>query len=172
MKKNLNKDTLNILKNSNNDAVIVALKSLINKGNDESLNTVVDVYINVDNSELENLIFELFLQVNDKIFAKKMIYLLHYDFEQSRKSKIISFFWQSKINFVDYLDEFISLMDSNVYEYLIESFTVIEEIVESNEIDKEKLNNYIDKLKSYIAGKEKSVKLLLTQLINVISEKL
>ena len=172
MGKILNNDSQNILKNNNIDTIITMLKSLISKGNSESFDVVVDVYINVNDVYLENLIFELFLQINDKNFAKKMIYLLDYDFEQSRKSKIISFFWQSKINFVDYLDKFIPLMDSNVYEYLIESFTVIEEIIEENEIDKERLNNYITQIKSYITGKEKGVKLLLTQLVNVISDKL
>jgi hypothetical protein len=63
-------------------------------------------------------------------------------------------------------------MDSNVYEYLVEAFTVIESIIEENDIDKKELNDYVIRIKSYITGKEKSVKLLLAQLVNVMSEKL
>ncbi len=168
MAKNTNLNYNNILKNTNSDDVINILKSLINKGDNVSLDIVIDVYKNVNNKNLEKLIFELFIIVNDKKFAKKMISLLDYNFEQQKKVKLISFFWQSKMNFIDYLDKFIFLTNTNVIEYLIELFTVIERIIDENEINNKKLDDFANQIKTYIHGKEKPVQLLLAQLVNVV----
>lgn len=168
----LSKEAKIILNNNNIDSIIVAIKSLINKPSQKSYNLIIEVYVNLENIEYEKHVFELLTQVNDVKFIKPLISLLNIDLPDEKKARVVSLFWQSKLNFIDYLDDFVLLMNSKSQLILIESFTVIEELINKNIVSESKLNDIIKQIKSYITGKEKIVKLLLTDLVNVVSERL
>ncbi|MBI9068190.1 MAG: hypothetical protein JEZ09_12930 [Salinivirgaceae bacterium] len=124
--------------------VTKAITDIRNHGNNELLKALIKLYDKNDDKELRNTIAGVFNDLKDQKAGELIIQSIRENSNKDVKKMLISSCWQSRLNYMDYLELFIDIVLCEDFILSFEAFTVIENIEEKTTAErKNKLINYI-----------------------------
>jgi hypothetical protein len=126
MEKEQNKILSEQLKSANKELIIETIKSLRNEGNDEVLEILIQVYLNQKDLEINEAIYRFFCDLKNQPSAETVIRLIKNPEYHQAKKMLVSSCWQSRLNYIIYMETFIAMVFNEPFELAFEAFTVVE----------------------------------------------
>ena len=131
------------------EEILEKISNIEKTGNVKDIPFVLDNLFNND-SEISNKCFKILSDIKikeaNKILAEKLLSANNEDDIR----KLLSIFWQTGLDFGEYLEHFFDIAIKYNLETSMEAMSVIENIYHNNRIDDKKLSEGIDKLKKYV----------------------
>lgn len=126
MEKAQNKVLAEQLKSANKELILDTIKSLRNDGNNEVLELLTQIYLNQTDNEISQAIYRFFCDLKNQPSTEKVMQLIkNQEYHEARKM-LVSSCWQSRLNYITYLETFISMVLREPFELAFEAFTVVE----------------------------------------------
>jgi len=167
-KLNLNAALINFLESDNEEVLLEALIEIRANGDITIAPILIDILNKVDRLTISNEIVNLLVDIRDL----KIITILLEEIESKKHEKIldkiVSVCWQSGLNYANYISVFSKLVANAPIIVAIEAFTVVETNIEN--LNHEQIHEQIDLLKSEIKNCNNDNKVLISELIGVLSE--
>ncbi|PKP08423.1 MAG: hypothetical protein CVU09_15875 [Bacteroidetes bacterium HGW-Bacteroidetes-4] len=126
MENGQNKILAEQLKSANKELILDTIKSLRHDGNDEVLEILTQIYLNQTNNEISQAIYRFFCDLKNQPSAETVIRLIKNPEYHQAKKMLVSSCWQSRLNYIVYLETFIAMVFSEPFELAFEAFTVVE----------------------------------------------
>jgi hypothetical protein len=114
------------LKSANKELILDTIKSLRHDGNDEVLEILTQIYLNQTNNEISEAIYRFFCDLKNQTSAETVIQLIKNPEYHQAKKMLVSSCWQSRLNYILYLETFIAMVFNEPFELAFEAFTVVE----------------------------------------------
>ena len=143
-----------------------ALRELRNVGHCNYLPELLKLLNETDAEEIRKELALFLSDIKDKECITYIVDSLNDEQFKPVKNIIVSSCWQSRLNYSDHIDTFISIFIKEDYLTALEAFTVIEESL--LHISEEKAKEYRDRLISSIEDIDDEKKPLLRELINLM----
>lgn len=154
------------LRSGNQSAILSTLKELRVHGNISILPDLFDLMVEQENEEILTEIASLLNDLKDQEGAElisKAIASVEY---KEVQSILVAACWQNGLSYGKYIDTFVDVVVSGMYEAAIEAFTVIEEAI--GDLEEAQGAKVTKKLKSGILKVDDQKKTLISELIKVI----
>ncbi|MGE4290002.1 MAG: hypothetical protein AB7E36_15060 [Salinivirgaceae bacterium] len=126
MENKQNKILAEQLKSANKELILDTIKSLRHEGNDEVLELLTQMYLNQTNNEISEAIYRFFCDLKNQHSAETVMQLIKNPEYHQAKKMLVSSCWQSRLNYIVYLETFIAMVFNEPFELAFEAFTVVE----------------------------------------------
>jgi hypothetical protein len=126
--KNILKELIGQLKSNNEKQVLDALEQFKEDGQASLLQIIVDLYAHSDHKTVREKAFGLLCDLKIQQVDETIVELIKQQEDIEIKKNLIASCWQSRINYIAYLEYFIDLVIDAEFEVAFEAFTVIENI--------------------------------------------
>lgn len=131
------------LKSKDNSIVLKTIQKIRDKGNNKLLPDLVNLYESSEDKDVLNNISNLLGDIHNQESAEILIKLVQKTTLVKSRKMILSACWQSRIDFIDYLETIIDIAITEPFEISFEAFTIIENIeTKVNAARKAELINY------------------------------
>jgi len=128
MEKAKNPQFSQLLKNSDNAKILEAIGELREEGTDQVLEILAQLFIDNPDSEIRSAITQFFCDLKNQSSAETVIALINNKHLHKAKQMLVSSCWQTRLNYILYLETFIDLVMTEPFEIAFEAFTVVENI--------------------------------------------
>ena len=154
------------LNSPNQEVIIDTVKEIRDYGNVRILPEIIEKYANENNNLIKKELAKFLIDIKHKS-AREIIfsYIMNDDYKHIRKD-LLSFLWQSRLDYSKYLNELVDLFLSEPFDTAFEVFTVIEYL--SLTKHKEIIEKSIYKLKQSLEIIDEKKKILLIDLVDLL----
>ena len=157
------KKTVEQLYSPKEELAMDAIKTLRNSGDPSVIPYLVDLYVSTDKPKIESALGNFLRDIKDQSAVKALMDAIANPRFDKKLTQLVSFCWQTPLNFSSYLDVFVDITIEKDYQTSIEAFTVVEEALPYT--SPSKISNEIQKLKEKITSVPEEKQLLLKELI-------
>lgn len=168
MNKNNNTNYTEKLKSDNPLVVKETLIELREKGNKEFIPTLIELLHKYKDTDNESIIKNFISDIKDSAVKDIIIDYLQDHKYANIKRDLLTVCWESRFDFGEHLSLFVDILINDEFMTAFEAFTVIENL--ASDIEEEKKNTEISKLKEAALKAEESRQLLLHDAIHIIPE--
>lgn len=143
-----------------------AIKTLRNNGDPTVVPYLVDLYVSTDNTKIESALENFLKDIKDQAAVNAFIHAIENPKNEKKLTQLVSFCWQTPLNFGPYIDVFVTIALEKDYQTTIEAFTVVEEALPY--ATPAKINSEIKRAKKNISSAAMEKRLLLKELISTM----
>lgn len=141
------------IKSGDSTKVIKAIRGLESHGNNSALEPLLEYWKTVTDSDIDRELSEFFASLKDTDSRHEVMEVLLNEETEVFRIKILTSIWNSKVDFSDYLAQFIKLAAEGGFMETLECLTVIENLdgpFEEEQFFESQiaLKNYLDNRKS------------------------
>lgn len=166
-KDNRLKAQIQSLRSGNRLAILTTLKELRSQGDISILPELFDLLLDQEDEQIKGEISSILNDLKDMEAAPILSEAISNPVYSEIIPVLVSACWQNGLSYGEHLNTFVEVVIHGEYKAAIEAFTVIEEAV--GDIDQIERDQLVKKLKSSINKMDEQKKLLLSELIKVIS---
>lgn len=128
MENSKNSNILQQFQEAHSAKIISIINELREEGSDQVLEILAKYYLSTSDAEVRNAISRFFCDLQNQSSAAVIVELINNQDYQGAKQMLVSSCWQTRINYILYLETFIELVFNEPFEIAFEAFTVIENI--------------------------------------------
>ena len=160
------KKTVEQLYSPKEELAMDAIKTLRNSGDPSVIPYLVDLYVSTDNPNIENALGNFLRDIKDQSAVNALIDAIANPRFEQKLSQLVSFCWQTPLNFSPYIHVFVNIAIEKDYQTAIEAFTVVEEALPY--ATPSKISSEIQHVKERITNVPQEKQLLLKELISTM----
>lgn len=116
------------VKSGDNTKVIKAIRGLESHGNNSALEPLLEYWKTVTNPEIDRELAEFFAALKDTDSRHDIMEVLLHEEKEDFRIKVLTSIWNSKVDFSDYLAQFVKLAADGGFMETLECLTVIENL--------------------------------------------
>lgn len=116
------------IQSENPTKAVKAIRALEAYGNNSALDPLMKFWKNVTDSEIDSALAEFFAALKDTDSRHEIMVVLLNDEDEAFRIKLLTSVWNSKVDFSDYLAQFVRLAAEGGFMETLECLTVIENL--------------------------------------------
>lgn len=119
---------LDDLNSSDEKKVLKAIKSLESNGNANVIKPLADLLLKSDSEKVKSAIIELLSSLKDSTIVVEMVEVISDENYLSVRQDLLATIWNMKVDFSDYIDEFVEIATKGDFMEALDCLTIIENL--------------------------------------------
>jgi hypothetical protein len=164
------KKNLQDLQSGSKELIINTLDRLRFEGNSTFVPVIFEILFSTTDEEIKQIIFNFLIDIKDQNSVPALIEVLKNTTNEDQLKTIMHVYWESPLDFSEYLSVFVEIFIREKFEIAFDAFTVIENMDTSYE--KELIMDEIFKINKMTINAIQSKNTLKTELITILKSRI
>lgn len=166
------KEILISLKSGNDTKAIQAIGFIREHGDNEILKECLNLLENSVNEDIHKEISSILNDIKNQNSASVITEHISSTENSAVKKILVSSCWQSSLNYSDYIDIFVDVLTNSDYETTIEAFSLIEKLIDDDEVSIQKISEIRDKVAESVISIPSEIQPLIMEFIKDLDQRL